>query len=601
MNKSLHYLGYVGRSSGAGQSIKDALRAEEDCNRWSHTAPVVGESVVRAGKRCVIIEEDGCMILLRGYAIVDSSQMSRLNLKQALHEMFDSYRHSGTFEPQYYVGSFTVLLLDAKHERIKIFRNMVGNTFTYYRQSKEGLIFGSNLAEVVRLGTSRTQVDMEMLPVYFIYRFVPGGNTLFEGVKRLQPGEMLTYENGRLSVQQVQTFATFEELNKTNEEESIERLEAVMAQVTRDHMVMAPKAACLLSGGVDSSYIQAHWNRTWKELGNEAKPKSAAVWLDSPKTVSDHEYTLSAVAEMKTEHLDVEIDNLSAKQMRMILSQTGEMPNHVQSFYFGSLAEAMAAKGISAGLCGEGADGLFGSDAQTVLRSARQLKGRFPFGSVRGALAIVARLFGKDYSANALDLSRHYADTTWPRHPVNMVVAFTDVESIYRSFGRDAYVSAQEYRRQLLTQYLVPRDVLHLQWASMAAFLTESIGTAAYWNQLFSLHGVHMLHPFMDTRMLRVASNIRLDNRFISSNPKQILKRALALHIPENFVSRPKRAFGQPIFEWLGESGSLRRAVNEIAHYDFVDQRSLERARKKPNWFLYNLLVYDLWHKEFID
>ena len=40
--------------------------------------------------------------------------------------------------------------------------------------------------------------------------------------------------------------------------------------------------------------------------------------------------------------------------------------------------------------------------------------------------------------------------------------------------------------------------------------------------------------------------------------PKKALKQALARHLPEELVRRPKLGFGQPIFQWLAEQGRLR-------------------------------------------
>ena len=40
--------------------------------------------------------------------------------------------------------------------------------------------------------------------------------------------------------------------------------------------------------------------------------------------------------------------------------------------------------------------------------------------------------------------------------------------------------------------------------------------------------------------------------------------------------------------------------MREIDDYPFVDRTVLARAKAAPNWFLYNLLVYDLWHKAFL-
>ena len=112
--------------------------------------------------------------------------------------------------------------------------------------------------------------------------------------------------------------------------------------------------------------------------------------------------------------------------------------------------------------------------------------------------------------------------------------------------------------------------------------------------------GLRMCSPFLDSRMIRAANNIALDAHFVPGQPKAVLKKALLKHVPETFVNRPKRGFGQPIFEWLSPGGCLREAAENIADYPFVPKKVKQDILAKPNWILWTLLCFDLWHKEFI-
>ncbi len=513
--------------------------------------------------------------------------------------MLDDYLRDGRFSPEQYDGSFTLVLLDGRKGRVEMFRNLVGSTFTYYCETPEGLVFGSNLAEVARRSGLPLRPDAEMLPVYFIYRFVPGGNTLFEGIKRLQPGERVSYQDGRLSVEQVQTFADFDEPRKTGERESIERVEATMAEVVGNLMEIAPGSAGLLSGGVDSTYIQAHWNKLWRTPG-DGKPRSAAVWLDHPATAPDQDYASSAARQLDTSHLAVRLTGLDARQMSETLSAIGEMPNHVQSFYFGPLARTMAEQGITAGLCGEGADGLFGNSGGDILLSAQGFRRRFPARALRAFGALASHCLGHVYAAHCFRLSNRLNDTTGFLHPINSAAAFTNWDLVTACFGSPSASQALVYRQGLLRRFRVPEDGAHLQEALAIGYLGEAVNTAAYWNQLAADSEIEFFCPFLDSRVLRAATNMDLNARFVPGNPKQVLKKSLARHVPEEFVNRPKRGFGQPIFEWLAEGGMLRGAVENISDHEFLDKRTFRRAKAKPDWFLYNLLIYDLWHKAFI-
>jgi asparagine synthetase B (glutamine-hydrolysing) len=110
-----------------------------------------------------------------------------------------------------------------------------------------------------------------------------------------------------------------------------------------------------------------------------------------------------------------------------------------------------------------------------------------------------------------------------------------------------------------------------------------------------------LLCPFLDSRVVRLAMNLAPSVRFRFRRPKDLLKRSLARQAPAFLATRKKLGFGQPIFEWLAPGGQLRPLVERIEDYPFVDRGALERSLAQPNWFLYSLLCYDLWHKRFID
>jgi hypothetical protein len=88
--------------------------------------------------------------------------------------------------------------------------------------------------------------------------------------------------------------------------------------------------------------------------------------------------------------------------------------------------------------------------------------------------------------------------------------------------------------------------------------------------------------------------------RYRFRRPKDLLKRALARHAGPALAMRSKLGFGQPIFEWLAPGGQLEEMVEAIGEHNFVDAETLRRTRKQPTWFLYSLLVYDAWHRQFL-
>jgi asparagine synthase (glutamine-hydrolysing) len=324
-----------------------------------------------------------------------------------------------------------------------------------------------------------------------------------------------------------------------------------------------------------------------------------AITVDHPRTRQDREYAESAALALRTQHTNVSVNGCYQDRLTAAIAATGEPPNHVQSPYFAQLAQQMRELHLTTGLCGEGADSLFGTDLANRLSRARRLSARVPSETVRFYLGMGAAAFGRSNLARALRLAGRVDDLADLDHPVNTAASFTHRPSVESCFGKVRLAEACAYRRGLLDRYRVPPDSLHRSHA--VGFLGEAIDTASLWTILFESEGVLLRCPYLDSRLLRVALNIDPTYRFSRLRQKWVLKEALMRHLPVELVNRPKLGFGQPIFEWMATGGQLRPMVDGIRQYDFVPSEVLASARAEPNWFLFSLLCYDSWFKTFIE
>jgi asparagine synthase (glutamine-hydrolysing) len=569
---------------GAGAIDEDWGWMGEDAELFLHAV----------GPCCRLFTWDALALLMRGYARpTDSSEP--LDVERVAEEVRCHYLEHGELSVDWLDGSFTLALLDGQARRVLLYRNLVGSGFTYYHPAADGLLFGSNLGELVDAAHVPPRPNRDALPTFFLYRCVPGRETLFDGFFRLLPGEQVCWDTRGLTRVQRQTFASLR--GKTIEdEEAVDLLDATMERVLRDCARLRPGTANLLSGGVDSSYLQAVWGRVTPDDG---MPQSFSIDVDHPHTWGDTDYAMTASRALGSRHTLVPADDPYATYLLDALASTAEPPNHVQSAYFGQLARVVLEQGVRSGLCGEGADSLFGLGLANQLHNAGVLRRLAPFGWLQQGGAFVSSLFGWTNLAATFRLAGRINDFTHLQHPLNRIAAFTDWEAVKACFGATAVADAAAGRRSLLDLYGIPdcpQERLHA-----AGFLGEAMDSASLWTTLFNRAGADLLCPFLDSRVLRLALNLAPEVRFRFRRPKYALKQALARLAPAELAQRAKLGFGQPIFEWLAPGGSLRPLVERIAAYEFVDVEALARTRQRPTWFLYSLLCYDLWHKLFID
>jgi asparagine synthase (glutamine-hydrolysing) len=541
-----------------------------------------------------LFDWDGLVLVIRGYARPAGSS-GPLDLERVAQQVRGEYLEHGTLAVDGLDGSFSLALLDGPAGRVILYRNLVGAGSTYYHATPDGLLFGSNLADLVESAGGRAAPNRDALPTFFLYRSVPGRDTLFDGIHRLLPGEQITRDARGLSRVQRHTFADLRDRGVAVGE-ALDALDATMADVVRDCAAHRPGTVNLLSGGVDSSYLQVVWNRVGPPCD---APPSVSVCVDHPRTWLDTDYAVTMAEALGTRHGLVPADGPYADYLTDLLAATGEPPNHVQSAYFGELARQTVARGFTAGLCGEGADSLFGLGLAGHLAIAAAARSLVPWRGLRRLAASAVGLTGRGELADAIRLADGPGDESDPQHPINQVASFTDLEAALACFGEAGVADARARRRGLVDRVAPggsPCDRLHA-----AAFLGEAAESASLWATLFNRAGADFLCPFLDSRVLRLALNLPTAVRYRFRRPKDLLKRALARAVKAPLANRRKLGFGQPVFEWLAPGGQLRPLVERIAPYDFVDGGVLARSLARPNWFLSSLLCYDLWHKLFID
>jgi asparagine synthase (glutamine-hydrolysing) len=548
-----------------------------------------------AAASCRLFTCDGLALLLRGYAR-PAGQAGPLDLERVAEELRCHYLEHGELAVEELEGSFSVALCDSQAERVILYRNLIGSGFTYYLATPDGLLFAGNLAELAELSGKGLTANRSVLPSFFLFRCVPGRETLLEDFQRLLPGEQVSWDQRGLTRRQRLTFASLRGAT-ISRADAADLVERTLTEVLADCNAHRPGAANLLSGGVDSSCLQAIWNVA-VHRGDDL-PASYSVCVDHPMTWPDGDYAITASQSLGTRHVLVPADGPYSAYLLDALAATAEPLNHVQSAYFGHLAQAMRRDGVAAGVCGEGADSLFGLSFANEVHNAGVLRRLLPAASLRGAAGALAEALGWSRLAHLCRFADRMREESWPAHPVNQVATFTDPEAVEACFGRAAVARAAEDRRRLLDLYAVPDDPLERMHA--VGLLGEAMDSAGLWATLFHRAGADLLCPFLDSRVLRLALRLAPEARFRFRRPKDLLKRALARRAPAGLATRVKLGFGQPVFEWLAPGGQLRPLLERLGDYAFVDRATLARVRRKPTWFLYGLLVYDAWHKLFID
>ncbi len=151
-------------------------------------------------------------------------------------------------------GMFAFAIWDAETRELFMARDRLGIKPLYWTVHDGVLYFAS---EVKALLPALPPVRMrhELVAEYLTFLWVPGADTLFDGIYKLEPGHCATFAEGRLSIRQWWD-ATFEPEDR-DEREWASIVRAEVSSAVQRQMVSDVPLGSFLSGGIDSSAIVA--------------------------------------------------------------------------------------------------------------------------------------------------------------------------------------------------------------------------------------------------------------------------------------------------------------------------------------------------------
>src|SRR5262249_55018275 len=142
----------------------------------------------------------------------------------------------------------------------------------------------------------KAEINAGALSLYLSLRYLPGTDTLFRGVKKLPPGHLLTYENGKVEVRRYWELV-LGDYQPANIDEAAEEFASLLSETVRAHLVSDVPVGVLLSGGLDSSAVTAMMAQT-----SSRSVRSFTVGFDLPGVHNELHEARRVAQYLGTEH-----------------------------------------------------------------------------------------------------------------------------------------------------------------------------------------------------------------------------------------------------------------------------------------------------------
>lgn len=506
-------------------------------------------------------------------------------------------------------GMFGLALWDARRRRLVLARDRLGQKPLYYRTAGTGLAFASEIKALLEVPGIDASIDVAGLQEHLSIGYCVAPRTIFKGVFKLPPATRLVWdENG------VRTERYWEPPGEVRTDlRSDEWVEAVRAELRRavaDHMVSDVPIGAFLSGGIDSSAVVALMS------GQSDHPVNTYSigygGSDTSRYFNELEYAGQVARLFRTNHHEILVAPDVARLLPRLLWHVEEpiSDSAVATTY---LVSELAAKSVKVILSGVGGDELFGGYRRYLGDHYRSRFQRLPLWIRRQFVQPLARVLPSGRSSRVMDLARYArkfveaSELSWQdRYRLYVEICARDQVAsllggdIGEMQGFDRVLAGERAEDVLLRLFRVdaqtqlPEDLL---------LLTDKVTMAT---------SIECRVPFLDDRLVELASRIPADVKCGRGELKQLLKRALKGVLPDSILDRSKRGFGAPMGEWfkrdlrpLRDALLDSRTVESRGMLDPAAVASVARAhdasREDYSDLLLVLMNLEIWCRLFLD
>ena len=154
-------------------------------------------------------------------------------------------------------GMFTFALWDGRRQRLLLARDRFGEKPLFLHEHDGGLMFASELTSLVTVKPQLRELDAAAIDAFFVFRYVPGPETIVPRVRQLPPGHLLSWDLASRRSRERCWWSPPEGAGASGEPYPVVAAEVkrLFAESVRTRMVADVPVGVFLSGGVDSTLV----------------------------------------------------------------------------------------------------------------------------------------------------------------------------------------------------------------------------------------------------------------------------------------------------------------------------------------------------------
>ncbi len=561
-----------------------------------------------------ILNEDSSCVLVANAEIYNyrrlkkdlESRGHRFRTNTDIEVILHLYEEKGEDLANLLNGMFAFAIWDETRRRLVLGRDRMGIKPLFYARHEERLIFASEIKSIICDESFPRNINLQAMHDYFSFDYVPGEQTIFEGISRIPPGCVMVFDGQKSRTTRYWDLKFQPSERAEPMQFYVERVRELLSQsVTRRLMSDVP-VGVLLSGGMDSSAITAYMAKQSSE-----PVKTFSIGFEEA-SFNELKYARIVASRFDTEHDELV---LTAKEALAVLE------SHIRYFdepYADGAAIPtyyvckLASEKVKVVLSGEGGDEVFaGYDTHAAYRLAQSFR-RVPAFLRNGLLKPLIDLLPASDKKISFDFraKRFIRGVELPVPDAHLFWRIVLTESEKMMLYSDELrahlrVEASERIFRSLFETCAAKDHLNrLLYIDSKVFLPGDLFVKN--DRMSMAHSVEARVPMTDPDLVEFAGTVPVKMKLRGLRTKSLLREAMRGILPDTIIRKKKIGLDMPYGKWLKHElhdfmrdtlSSQRLRESGLFNQDYVNGMIADHIANRRNnaralWGLVNFAVW---------
>ena len=447
-------------------------------------------------------------------------------------------------------GMFALCVHDPVQQRVVIMRDRFGIKPLYYTERDGRFLFASEIKSLLAAMDRRPDINRRALHHYLTLRYVPGPETVWQGIFKLEPGHRLIYDlRARdFSVAQYWSLDFCSEAPDPARDYVREFEELFLHSVHKQLEAADVPVGVMLSGGLDSASVSA----AAVEMGHKNFHTFSVAFRDGG-AFSELPFARELAAHIGSQHHEIEIGQQEFLEFLPEFVRFSDEPLADLASVPLHYVSRLAREHVKVALTGEGSDELLAGYSFEVLAShldiLRTLGAHVPAPLLRAAAALLPGGRGESLKHLAQGGFSGYLKSK----KTHMTNYWTEEEKLRLWGGRAPGEPTGELIASWYGAARSEQPLDQMQQVYCRSWLVEDLLMKA--DKMSMATSLELRVPFLEHPVGEWAARLPLEwkvgSRAAGYVSKRILRAFAKSRVPQSIIHRPKQGFPVPAYEWL--------------------------------------------------